>query len=339
MNYQLMTQDQIEKAAAKCGVTVDLWKTVQDRMASIQFGIEIEMLVPVALLQRHNVRVGGYGNRSSIPMDAQGFPKMCVGYDSSLSGYCTDDEGRRISTKGIEVSSKILTLADLPMLIDWLAWVNENLAPKVNKSCGLHIHIDVDKCCGGNAGAAKVARFLTAAVKNTSIFNVALYSQTGSLYRFNTYYGRQITDSEKTRFDADIAAGRIPMVGRTTYLQTQVYNRQGTMEFRAFAATTNMHKVLHHLWTALAISEMSIYGAETAGSRYRWNGKFTAARDGAKALKSLHATVGHLGRQDPNGIMDSNMRAMRSKAREMADKFTARVLNREARTGSTFVGM
>ena len=335
MNHENMTYDQQNKEAQRCGVDRTTWLNIQRQMKEQKFGIEIEMLVPTEKLVEHSVAVGGYGNRNSIPMTAQGFPKMCVGYDGSLSGYCTDENGRRVATRGIEVSSKILTPADLPMLVEWLEWVNTNLTPKVNKSCGLHIHIDI-KGATFSRNSDHVAKFLMMAVKNTATFNTALYAQTGAASRYNTNYGRLINDNEKAQMDEDINRGRLPLVGRTTYLQTRVYNSKGTMEFRAFAATTNKLKVLHHIWTTLALTEMSMYGAEVSNARPRWQGAFDNARDGDKALESFYKVAGKLARQSET--IESNFRASRKLARAKAQKFVTNVRRAEARFGRTYTG-
>jgi hypothetical protein len=194
------------------------------------FGVEIETTMPFG-----SVTTGGHGNGRQVEWLPRGW---LADRDPSIS--CED-----ANHTACEFVSPVLKGKDgLQQLV---AAIREIVSKggKVNASCGLHIHVGFDK------RDAVALRKLVALVAN---FEKAIYAQTGTKARENGRWCHALS-----RFQTLDRA----MQGRTNtrYMICNTVTDKPTVEFRPFAATLNVTKILGHVLTSLALVEKVLRSA------------------------------------------------------------------------------
>ncbi len=194
---------------------------------SLTFGIEIETTLPSA----SRTVVGGYHRPTQVEWLPEGWK---VGSDCSIDA----SRGR----KGAEFVSPVLKGKEgVQQVIDVVKLLNDKKA-RVNSSCGLHIHIGFDK------RNRKEMKKLTTMVAN---FEKAIYAQTGTKKR---EAGRWCNSLQRRgNVHQAMSAQR-----STRYVLLNTQGRFPTVEFRAFAATLNVEKVIGHLLTCIGLVEKSL---------------------------------------------------------------------------------
>ncbi len=209
----------------------------------LTFGIEIECHIPREVYDRENIVRGGYHNgRVCDALDG-----WSIQSDSSIRV-----RGNRVA---IEVVSPVLKGRDgIESILRVLAKLKEWRA-RVNKSCGLHIHVGV-----ADVIAARDHRTILNLVYLTAKFERALYAVSGSKARSHAHYARplnRVFEQLKTASSWDDLTARANRVGRyhSLNLTNLRSSRLPTVEFRAFAGTTNVTKILGYLQVCLGLVE------------------------------------------------------------------------------------
>lgn len=190
--------------------------------SELTFGIEIETTMPA-----NSTPVGGHGNGVQVPW----LP----------AGWLADRDPSIRATRGrmaVEFVSPVLKGAEgLQQLIDVVQLIVRN-GGKVNDSCGLHIHV------GFNRQDRVTLERLVTLVSN---HEKAIYASTGTKSRET---GRWCAGLR--RFGrADVAV--VGAVSR--YHVLNLTSNKPTVEFRAFAATLNIVKIVGYVRLCLGLVE------------------------------------------------------------------------------------
>jgi hypothetical protein len=221
--------------------------------ADLTFGIEIECFIPSTALAAARVSIGGYHNGRQIP----GLP---AGWNAQ-DDISIDPESR--DQCGVEIVSPILKGADgIAQVKAVVAWIN-SLGGKVNASCGLHVHI-------GFAGrkATELARLVCLVGHHEK----ALYAMTGTKTRErgrpgHRCYSASIQATHKSVSKTGLLSGSGD-AGCDRYRVLNLTNlasgRRPTVEFRCFAGTLNILKVLASIQVCLGLVQKALTGKTKA---------------------------------------------------------------------------
>lgn len=221
-------------------------KTQDTKAASILFGVELETIIPTEA----EISVGRYhgGEPVHSAPNFRGHPWM-----AERDGSITTKDG----FMACEFVSPILQGEEgVEALCQFVGFLNE-IGAEVNDSCGCHVTVNVDSVIG-STDAEKRGDFARKLAHIAKWHARAIYGQTGTGRHLNHYsaqFSEQVGDlakqiareqnyADKTR--AAHACGR----GMVNF---QKLFPRGLVEFRAFAGTTNLAKVQHHVATSLGL--------------------------------------------------------------------------------------
>jgi hypothetical protein len=227
------------------------------------FGIEIETTIPADA----PIIVGGHGHGREIPQ-VPGWKADC---DPSIrAGY-----GRR----ACEFVSPIYRGADgLRQLLADVATI-KGLGAEVNASCGLHVHVGFDR------NNVELLKRLTSLVSN---FEEAIYAATGTHNRERTGWCNRLS-----RYGS--ADQAIATASRQRYHVCNLASHHPTVEFRAFGASLNVHKIVGYVRMCVGIVERAMSVKRTTN----WIAKPVAATspihrggEGQTALTRLFYQLG-----------------------------------------------
>jgi hypothetical protein len=202
----------------------------------LTFGIEIECVLPAG-----TVECGGYHTGRAIPGLPTGWNAQ---HDASINANSTPAAPKQ----GAEIVSPILTGADgIRQVIEVCRWL-ESVGAKVNQSCGFHVHI----------GWAGTGAQLTKLVRLVSKNERGIFAATGTKQREQSHYCRPICSDNRYRALAN--GMRVRMTERYFSLNLTNLRRGGkkTVEFRAFAGTTSVVKVLAYVQLCLGLVEKAM---------------------------------------------------------------------------------
>src|SRR5579864_116869 len=192
--------------------------------SDLTFGVEIECYMPIN--DAHTV--GGYHAGLQIAELPQGWNAQRDGSIRASRGFV-----------GVEVVSPVLQgaegMAQLKLVTEWL----RSKGARVNRTTGLHVHVGYDR------SAESLKKIVTVAAN----FEKALYASTGTKTREQGRYCQPVQSSRLHR------EGRYEMTDRYHVLNVQT--GKPTVEFRAFAGTTNYLKIVAHVLTCLGLVEKS----------------------------------------------------------------------------------
>jgi hypothetical protein len=211
------------------------------------FGVEFEVVLPRGTIDA----VGGYHAGIQIA----GLP---IGWNAQ-----SDASISAIGGQGVEVVSPILKGTDgLDQIVFVLNWLKQHGA-KVNQSTGLHVHV------GFPRGDEKALAAVVACVAN---YEKALYASTGTHARETGSYCRPIqTDGVYQSRFRDGTRGDRQYIDR--YKLLNVTNVLGgskpTIEFRVFAGSLNVKKVISYVRICLGLVER----ATTLKRKAKWIAK------------------------------------------------------------------
>lgn len=190
------------------------------------FGIEIETSIP----ENCGIRVGGYHGTEQ----ALGLPR---GWLATSDSSIRSDAGYM----GCEFVSPVLRGPEgIAQVIAVVAHLRA-IGARVNDSTGLHVHVGFPK---GDRGA------MTRLATLVANFERAIYASTGTRKRERSYYCAPI--STLGNASAVINAGT-----RYKCLNTATGSKP-TVEFRAYAGTLNIEKILGHIWMSLGLCERAL---------------------------------------------------------------------------------
>jgi hypothetical protein len=188
----------------------------------ITFGVEIECLFPAG---NAPTQIGQYHRGIQV----EGLPE---GWNSQRDGSLQAEPG----FIGVEIVSPVLKgqdgLAQIKAVCDWL----RSKGVKVNRSCGLHVHIGFN-----HQSARALAQLVCLVAKNEK----ALFAITGTKGREQGSYCKPIKDvfralGSRGNFGA---CGAVSDRYHSLNLSSLANGGRPTVEFRCFAGTTNYIKI------------------------------------------------------------------------------------------------
>jgi hypothetical protein len=245
-----------------------------DKAAAIRFGIELETKIPII----SGVRVGGYHNGLPVTgaLDLTGAQLAAPKFGSAP--WRADRDGSIVCQPDelpCEFVSPILYGAEgVEHLCRFVEWLNA-IGAKVDASCGVHITIGIESVIG-STNAEKVREFVRKLAHIAQWHARSLYGQTGTGRHLNRYshtlaadvakHMRAIiaTSSVVDKERAAVACGR-GMVNFQKIFRSNADGYAGAIEFRVFAGTVSLNKILHHLASVIGLcrraSEVQCLGA------------------------------------------------------------------------------
>jgi hypothetical protein len=235
------------------------------------FGIELEITLPAG-----TIAAGGYHNGRSIP----GFP----------AGWNAQSDGSIAPTipghQGVEIVSGVLRgPTGLAEIADVVARLNA-MGGRVNRSCGFHVHIGMPRDVIDRIGNLT---FLMANLEK------AFYASTGTKNRERNAYSASIKATPHVRnlnYEAAAAqrsaaalvtprsaGGHIshPQRMQTLNLTNILNGSRQAVEFRVFAGTLNLQKIVASVRMCLAIVQKATDGRR----RVEWEPAARLGPDGS----------------------------------------------------------
>ena len=235
----------------------------------ITFGVEIECLFPAG---QQPERIGQYHHGIQV----EGLP---AGWNSQRDGSLQPDAG----FVGVEIVSPILRgtdgLAQIKAVCDWL----RSKGVKVNKSCGLHVHVGFQQ-----RSARQLAQLVSLVAKNEK----ALFAITGTQSREQGHYCKPIKEdfrpvgSRGNLRNCSAVRDRYHLLN----LSSLACGGRPTVEFRCFAGTTNATKIKGYVQVCVGLVVKALktkakikYDAEPLAT----NGRVTKEGAGETAANRL----------------------------------------------------
>ena len=313
-------------------------KPIDSKAASIQWGIELETRLP----DTSGVAVGAYHNGCPVRLgntiggarqDAPAFNGHTWKAERDGSINCEADQ------IACEFVSPILHgEAGVEHLISFVGWLNV-LGASVDRSCGCHITVGIESIIG-SADTKAVSEFIRKLAHIARWHSRSLYGQTGTDRHLNHYshplYAeteskmRKIVTCEEERVKAECAeqCGRGMVNFRKAFKRDRDGKFVGVVEFRVFAGTLNLEKILHHLASVLGLCRRA-HEVQCLGrfGKNKVQEKRTAtASDG---LRFLWDYLGWTGGARPValglfGKLHSEFRRYRKEAQRLCQRFDER---------------
>ena len=217
----------------------------------VTFGIEIEVSVPFAAIDREGFQVGGYHRPRKIEADGPG-KGFYAGTDGSIPP--------RNEHEPVEFVSPVLCgERGLRRAMAFGKWL-QSLDAKVAGS-GFHVHIGLESLLGEDSNdAAKVADYLRRLINLVGQHEEALFASTGTIQRRNNYYCRSLKRTHQPekpkpyhRYEPRpaCAENRYHVLNVTRVYGE--YDERRTLEFRCWASTTNPIKIATYVQMAIAL--------------------------------------------------------------------------------------
>jgi hypothetical protein len=314
-------------------------KPIDTHAASVCFGIEIETSIPNA----SNVSVGQYHRgiavqfgRSAVDGAMTEAPRFIATGDRN-GGVCWQAERDSsiqygLGRTGAEFVSPILhSAAGVQNVIDFVAWL-KSIGAQVNESCGVHVTVSVDSIIGSSDPQAR-ADFAQKLAHIAQWHSRAIYGQTGTGRHLNTYsrqfHSTVAVHARAMKRNPDLSAkmAAANACGRGMVNFGKLFSG-GVVEFRAFAGTLNIHKILHHIATAIGLCrrahEVKLLGAFTKNKVQQ-----ARTRTSRDALLFMHEYLGWRGSKRDCalglfGPLHTQFRVYRKTALQMCDQFDVR---------------
>lgn len=305
--------------------------------ANIAFGVELETAIPVT----SGITVGGYHrglpvttaralDGTTVTAPALGTSRWKAERDGSIR-YQPGEMPCEFVSPILRGPESLHALADFTRFLD-------AIGARVNDSCGCHITVSVDSVLGLNLrGDELVAARVEFARKLAHIAKWharAIYGQTGTGRHLNTSYAAPLRDevgslvrrmvNETERYRKHDAAN---LCGRGM-LNLKKLVSDGLVEFRAFAGTTSLLKIEHHLATVLGLCRRAAQ-VQCLGGFKKNKVQLARTRTAVDAVKFLWDYLGWTGRSRPValglfGRLHEDFKDYRSEALRLCAKFDAR---------------
>lgn len=230
----------------------------------LTYGIEIECTVPAGAIP-----VGSYHSGAQIDGLPEGWKAKTDGSIRPAAGF-----------DGVEIISPILTGADgVRQIITVCAWL-ARAGAKVNASCGFHVHV------GWNASRTELARLIRLVAKNER----GLFAATGTKQREQSHYTQPISTSPVYRQAAAVNCRSLPSSRYQSLNLTNLRpSGKNTVEFRAFAGTTNATKILAYVSLCLGFVTKA---QDQAATPAEWDFAQAHTATGCVALRRLIEELG-----------------------------------------------
>ena len=232
--------------------------------ASIRWGIELETRIPI----NSGVNVGGYHNGYAVQggMDASNGAVLAAPAFNGTRWKAERDGSIRCDAGQMpcEFVSPILHGAEgVEHLMQFVRWLNA-IGATVNHSCGCHITVGIESITG-TADLDANSDFIRKLAHIARWHARCLYGQTGTDRHLNHYSHplyettgkamRKMITCEEERVKAECAeqCGRGMVNFKKAFRRDPDGKFIGVVEFRVFAGTVNIEKILHHLASVLGL--------------------------------------------------------------------------------------
>ncbi|WP_395719676.1 amidoligase family protein, partial [Prosthecobacter sp.] len=313
-------------------------KPIDLKAASIQWGIELETRLPAAA----GVQVGAYHNGlpvqggrtlSGLRLEAPDFHGARWKAERDGSIRC---EAGQVPCEF--VSPVLHGEAGVEHLAAFVGWMNA-VGASVNASCGCHITVGIESVIGTSDTKA-VSEFIRKLAHIGRWHARSLYGQTGTGRHLNHYSHplyeqtgstmRKMITCEEERVKAECAeqCGRGMINFKKAFRRDARGRFIGVVEFRVFAGTTTIEKIMHHLASVLGLCRRACEVRCLGGfGKNKIQAKRTAtASDG---LRFLWDYLGWTGSARPValglfGKLHSEFRRYRKTAQRLCQQFDER---------------
>ena len=316
-------------------------KKPQDTQAAAAiFGVELETQIPINAVgpvgMYHNgnqVHEGRTPMRTTIAAPHFG----SLRWESQRDGSIRCDSGFEACEF---VSPRLHGANGLQALLSFVGFMGA-IGAKVNSSCGCHVTVSIPSIIR-SYDIKDVAVFVRKLIRVADFHALAIYAQTGTNRHQNRYCTRPnpqaASASNELLYDVSVPAAR-PSAKVQAACGRGMLNlgkafcgdmRNSTVEFRAFAGTLNISKVLHHLATVFGICRK----VHTMRLR-EWESKYTKLNvpNANKAMRLLWTALGWGGKPNTRnanspafglfGTLYTEIGDMTKTAMKMAKKFEA----------------
>jgi hypothetical protein len=232
----------------------------QDNLAqNIQFGVEIETIVPVSA----EISIGTYHVGRPVHSGIDAETRQPIVAPSFRDNYWRAENDSSIvgqpRYQRCEFVSPVLCGEEgLEKLREFIRFAIR-IGAKINSSCGLHVTVGIRSVIGTTETAA-VAEFVQKLAHITQHNAWAIYAQTGTDRHLNDYSATFTLEVEQLvrqmkRCDAAKALALAQRCGRKRIVNflKAFRGEDSAIEFRAFAGTLDEARILHHLATALGL--------------------------------------------------------------------------------------
>jgi hypothetical protein len=307
---------------------------------AIEFGVELETFIP----NECGVAVGQYHVGSPVTSGRAAGNTM-VNAPSFEGRLWHADRDASITAKPgfmpAEFVSPVLKGAEgVCKLRDFVRFAN-SIGAQVNASCGCHVTVGIKSVIGA-VDLKPAAAFIRKLVRVAHHRTWAIYAQTGTDRHVSTYckqlpkeagawtneliqeLNANPVKAAQKGSEVQVKCGR----GMLNMLKLFPLRDASAIEFRAFAGTTNEHKVLHHVATCLGIMRR----AHTLRASLPYTAPDQRKPETAQAaLQALWLDLGWL-EDSPGldcalgqfGILHSEFETYSKVALRMAEKFEAK---------------
>lgn len=279
---------------------------------NMTFGIEIECTIPVETLRQRGWVVGGYHTGASIP----GFAGWTAQHDGSIRA--------RRPHQGVEVVSPVLQGFAGLLQIELMVAELRAMGARVNTSTGFHVHV------GWNGTPEQLRRLICF----VAFHEKALFASTGTTSREHNHYCSSIRTRyrpfEQLSSEADARS-----VGRYYVLNLAniAMGRRRTVEFRVFAGTLNVVKILAYVQLCLGMVQKAL---DNPRKQLSWDAPMSASQsrqrvgDGVWAMRRMLTHLHWRERTRPGraaaGVLDpARIGAMKRQLFKMAHQYDGRV--------------
>jgi hypothetical protein len=313
-------------------------KPSDSQAALIQWGIELETRLPQACA----VPVGGY--HAGLPVVAAITPtgaRLTAPVFNSEAWKAERDGSIRCEPGQIpcEFVSPILHGEDgVNHLIAFVDWLNA-VGASVDRSCGCHITVGIESVIGTSDPKA-VSSFLRKLAHIARWHARSLYGQTGTdrhlnhyshpLYEQTAEHMRKLVTCEEERVKAECAehCGRGMVNFRKAFRRDRNGRFVGVIEFRVFAGTLNLDKILHHLASVLGLCRRA-HEVQCLGGFCKNKVQQKRTATAQDALRFLWDYLGWTGSARPValglfGKLHAGFRHYRKTAQRLCQQFDAR---------------
>ena len=307
-------------------------KPIDVKASQVQFGVELETAIP----SRSGVGVGGYHRGLPVTAGASTVDGSALLAPTFRGATWRADRDGSIRFNSGEspcefVSPILYGEAGVENLCQFVGWMNV-IGARVNDSCGCHVTVGVDFLIGTDNPQAR-GEFARKLAHIAQWHARAIYGQTGTGRHLNHYshtFAADVALHVRTMernsdpFKKEQAANAC---GRGMLNLKKLFSH-GVVEFRAFAGTTSLAKIEHHVATAIGLcrraAEVQCLGA------FKKN-KLQAARTSTavSAINFLWDYLGWTGRTRPValglfGRLHSDFAVHSREALRLCQQFDAR---------------
>lgn len=297
--------------------------------SNYRFGVEIETHVPISCgIDHGGMWNGGRNVITAIALDGSVVtaPTFRGQHLKAMSDSTITWSSLERNRKGVEFATPILYGEEgLQFIREWIDFLDK-IGAKVNRSCGLHVTFGVESVIGRSASFEAKQNFARKFVHLARNNRFAVYGQTGTNRHQNQWC------SPLTSRADDIAKNSLSNLGRGMVNFGKF--SEGRIEVRAFAGTTNLNKVFHHVATVLGLAsranaqkQVTVYNGRTGHGR--------AVDSAMMGLYRLHRCLGWRSMKSREiahglfGSLHSEVREWTQIAVAMCEKFDARFPNTE----------